>query len=121
MRLASKTLRLRHMPLVDMTGRLLRALRRHLCGIGGTGHAARAELRALDVVFGELRLDADGLAHPLAPPWGEVRRRVRARGVGRRGVHRPNLCSLLAPVARARDLLGGADGGAVAIVPAERA
>jgi hypothetical protein len=50
------------MPLVDIIRRLLRALRSHPGGICSTGHTARAELRTLDVVFREIRFDADGFA-----------------------------------------------------------
>jgi hypothetical protein len=55
--------------LIDMFGCLL-ALRRHLRRIGRSGDAAPTELLALDVVFGEVRLDAVWLAFSgrLSPP-----------------------------------------------------
>src|SRR5262245_1115227 len=61
------------MPLINIGRRLLRALRRHDGRIGRALDAARAEQLALDILFGECRLDAVRLGHA-------CRRTVEARG-----------------------------------------
>src|SRR5215831_19153995 len=53
------------MALVDMLRGLLIALRRHLGRIGSARNAARTKLLPLDVVLGEIRLNAIRLAVPL--------------------------------------------------------
>jgi hypothetical protein len=67
-------------PRIDILGCLLFALRRHLRRIRRSRDAARTELLALDVVFGEIRLDAVWFAFAghlflpcLAGQWRPVR------------------------------------------------